>query len=621
MDLPTLATVEYSFLTQEQQRRHGTLSSLEIENYSSPYWRTPAPTRGWTTMKPLQCIKNSEGNDGLIPFNLFQKAHFLLYTYMLANLPAVAVKTEYAEEYRISWPMRIAHHLINKTILSDGGKVRQTLNSIELDFHAAFFINQTPAYARSVGNVKKLTSWSNSLPSYQLSLTFPWFFSERTELAMPIGCEHEGGNAVQEIAFRLDLGDLLQMERFDAETEKWVRIKPDLNVINTSTNRKVIETPTLWGMYSQRTPEEEEHTKLNFPSTKIEYTDMLFEMHSDTKNSGSKFKLTFETSIPAENVFLGAYLARPFSVRGNYSNSLNENWIEDGDNPYKYFTFKYKENQKSPENSAAILYSHVYPSRHFPAQTHEPGYNALPLSLVQGDERQSGFSLAELRACVDIELDTMNSNYITDQPVQRPTEEFHIFYIVTVQRDITYTYNPELKKYVITSSDTEGVIRTQNSSQYASSQMSRPAPVQQYTQHSTPRGSLFLTQPGLGGPMTPTTYPDQVMDRNGHFYPQQRSYAPQSGMYPPQRNQYYEHDQAMLTQQMAAADISARGGNMYAPQPGAQHGAQHAAQHGAQHHIIPPSNPQIQPQQTPVPPVQPAQAQRVVPMRPTQNGR
>lgn len=132
--------------------------------------------------------KQNVSMEGIIGQNNGYKYTFVDYSKLMDlakevilhdTFPAIKVKEDHLGDTRICHCKYPGHTRIAMANLYHGENIAQTIDNISLDLYVQKHIpeNRRPFYERMVGGIKEHTEWNTSLPSFQVSVPQPWYFS------------------------------------------------------------------------------------------------------------------------------------------------------------------------------------------------------------------------------------------------------------------------------------------------------------------------------------------------------------------------------------------------------------------------------------------------------------
>lgn len=365
------AKEELESLTEFQREIHVT-SSL-AEEIASNFYRNFVKSTWYSSVHmKLKCT--TDGDE--IVYAVNNSFHFLMYTYMRANLPPVRVKPEYKNRVRIAWCHNVGTNLMRHAVFKEDDDTYQKFDNIWLDIYFQFYQTSGAGKRRNhnigIGNLKYLEEWSESLPPYTINVDQPWFYSMDHALAFPIFYKSSQIRAEHRYTFRLPVAELLRVQ-IKTKDHTWKdttrKVYQYLDISPSAT----LKIPELWGRYAYITePEIKWYKCKQTRSFYIRDVEVC-----DTPNP-NKYNTTAEIPLHCKNPCLAFFWVaenRDASVIHNYSNyTTDTNNLYLGWDPIKSVSLTYGTTTRI-DNMPSDHFSIAEPRKHFPSSPCESGYH------------------------------------------------------------------------------------------------------------------------------------------------------------------------------------------------------------------------------------------------------
>lgn len=116
-----------------------------------------------------------------------QNFHYLLKSTLLIRTPMVSLKKEFQDNYEIAYCQNLGTNIIESAHFRINSLGYQTLTPIIFDTYSQYLIEKgRNSFLKGIGNVKELTTFAKSLPSYPLVIRQPFFYSLDNSTAFPL---------------------------------------------------------------------------------------------------------------------------------------------------------------------------------------------------------------------------------------------------------------------------------------------------------------------------------------------------------------------------------------------------------------------------------------------------
>lgn len=298
----------------------------------------------------------------IVTYRVGSNHHYLLYTYLDGSLPALAVKPEYVDTYRIRHCKFIPSRIVEKAVCRiDNSFVIQEMSSEWLTMNPEFFrkVGHDKTFHYGSGHTHELQTFGSVLPYHKLNHMGPWSYSMRSNTAFPIYRLSSQSELVHEYTYNLDLSRILQMEQLIED--KWVKVKPDLTKLNGVPSEDKILCPNLHACVGMIKDAE---MKKRSKSTYRLFTETVETCYSDAQVCGSqnKVKVKLEPKGSCKAITWGAKntIADELNIHGNYTTSIDD--LENGLSPIKDTSLVYKSDKFKElggnHTSGPTLYHH-----------------------------------------------------------------------------------------------------------------------------------------------------------------------------------------------------------------------------------------------------------------------
>lgn len=344
-----------------------------------------------------------DGSKSIMTYKVGNNFHYLLYSYLDGNLPALAVRQEYAGTHRIRHCRNIPSRITEKAVCKvDNSFTMQEVSSEWLNIHPEFFgkVGHKRSFDRGAGHTAELQVMSNILPQHKLNQMQPWFYSMSTHTAFPIFRLNSQSELIHEYTYNLDLSRIIQME--ELIDDHWVKIKPDLTKLIGVPLEGKIPNPNLHACVGMIRNNEIKHRSCD-PYRM--FTETVTTIFSDSQICGSQNKVPIKLKQKGscKALFWGSIntVASELNIHSNYTTSLED--YENGLSPVKDTTLickseKFKE-LGGNHTSGPTLY------HHFPCSPSINGLNAYAFCADPTDINANvGVLLGDIESEIQINL-------------------------------------------------------------------------------------------------------------------------------------------------------------------------------------------------------------------------
>lgn len=344
-----------------------------------------------------------DSSKSIMIYKIESSFHYLLYTYLDGVLPAMAVKPEYADRYRIKVCRNVPSRIVDNAVCKiDNSFIIQEISSQWLNINPEFFgkIGHKRSIDRGAGHTAELQNMNTILPQHKLNQMQPWFYSMSTHTAFPIYRLTSQSDLIHEYTYNLDLSRILQMEVL--ENDRWVKIVPDLTKLLGVPQEGKIPAPNLHACIGMI-----RNTEIKYRSCDPYrmFTESVSTLFSDSQMCGSQNKtvVKLKKNGSCKAIFWGAIntAASDLNIHSNYTTSLED--FENGLSPVKDTTLVCKSEKFKDlggnHTSGPTLY------HHFPCCPSINGLNAFSFCADPTDINANvGVLLGEMDAEIQINL-------------------------------------------------------------------------------------------------------------------------------------------------------------------------------------------------------------------------
>jgi hypothetical protein len=336
----------------------------------------------------------------------------LLTTDLWQVLPEIRVKNKFKDTVQVCWCMNIGLNIVREASLVTETSTIQTMDSIWLNRVTQHMLQIDRDHLfQMIGNVPELTSWSNQLPRYTLTVPQFWDYCRDYGKALPIGLAKK--DTISHIyKMRERIASLLRIRI--KQGEEWIETRLDAcrfkecPLVDVELETR-LSPPELYASYSKSNPSEWEWRQTQ---NNTFYTHDVVKIPGELRyEAGKRFQVPLEIESPCIGIFFSAEPLKALDSN-NYSNfTTNPSDLTKGADPFKSVSLMYGGLTKIPEVSS-LYSSRVVPARFFPITPYQRGYNVLCIGFApDGIDTDTTASLKLHNAKLVLELKD-----IEDQP-------------------------------------------------------------------------------------------------------------------------------------------------------------------------------------------------------------
>jgi hypothetical protein len=308
------------------------------------------------------------------------------------EIPAIQVKTEHENDYRICWPRYLLNKIADKVVLNLDNKVKYVLNTDILMISSQYFLQgRREAYDLDIGNIPELTEWTTFLTADNIKSKLPMPY-EGT-FALPL--IYKNTNTVFEIdcVFNLEIKGLLRMQKLIDGVWRDLN-KPNMSVLNGVNTESKIPTPTITQFYTKNTLNEKTYM-VKCDTYPIKYVYRNFqEVTPDKEKKGYNENKTIKVST--EKVVLADFFVSEnitSSDKNNYNNyTTNHDNSKLGYDPISRITKYVGDDQLNAQWSLPThIMKNTFCDDTFPSLPCERGFFGFPNSKrLKNNDLESG---------------------------------------------------------------------------------------------------------------------------------------------------------------------------------------------------------------------------------------
>lgn len=172
-----------------------TFDEIEKYLYNGPtavtYFVRCVKKATWFAQVPVALTQNAgtPNFNGDVAFQISRAGDYLLHVWLRATLPEVSLNPAVSTSSTtgIRWCANVGHNLIELAWITFNDLKVQEFDSFWLDMWSAFTVDASKrnGYNNMIGNILDLTQPSNYLPSYNLNVPLPFFFTRDSGIALP----------------------------------------------------------------------------------------------------------------------------------------------------------------------------------------------------------------------------------------------------------------------------------------------------------------------------------------------------------------------------------------------------------------------------------------------------
>lgn len=372
--MASIPKVELDALTDRQVKLHTSETGEIITRFHREFRKSLFHTPFTSKLK-----STTDGDDVLYSAN--NNLHFLTYTYLLLRLPKIEVKKEFEKKIRICWCHNVATNIISDGKFEVDNEVINSLDHTWLDVHPQYFTKPgfREHYNLGVGNIAYLEEWKSYLPSVQLRVILPWFYSYHTSHAFPIFRFPGQTQINHRMRFRRKVNELLRMQISSDDGRTWRSIKPNFKYLHCSA--KIISEPEMWAKYTYNTLEELNwqlkcNSADNVEGKKVYYINDMIAIDSENHAGyGKSISIELKTPHMCKSIFFMAENTDAIKYNNLSNYTTNSDNIYGGWDPIDNITLSYGIVKKFDKVNS-IHFSQIE-SCHFPIPPDTQGYHAI----------------------------------------------------------------------------------------------------------------------------------------------------------------------------------------------------------------------------------------------------
>lgn len=344
----------------------------------------------WATHLPVKMECTNSDSSG-ITYTCNNKFDFFINCYMATTLPAIKVKDEWAERYRICWPHNLGTNIVKEGVLRYDDDTAQSIDNVWYDIYGMLFIKPgfRDLYNTMIGNIDCLENWTTSLPGYTTSVNQPWDYSRSLSLAVPL-CLCSKSRVTHTYTPRLKIADLLRVNTMsnykEYKSDKSGKIKPiwkpgkyNAKFLLGVPKDGTISTPEMWGRYVLVTDAERDWHKTSSPS--VRYIQDIIKITSDNpKTYGETESLKIISTTPCNAMIWVAENVNATKIKNisNYTTDIDN--VYSGWNPCQNATLMLGNSCRFQE-LPSHHFDRMEPYYYFRSPPTEAGYNACSFSF------------------------------------------------------------------------------------------------------------------------------------------------------------------------------------------------------------------------------------------------
>jgi hypothetical protein len=335
-------------------------------------WET-IPKLSWFSQVPTLLSTKDRVKDFGREFSvsISRNADNLLQTWLHVTIPSVTVSSDNSFDC-LRWTKNLMHNLIKECYITFTDKNNTEVvqgvhrfNNYHLDFWNSFMIplGKKSNYNTMIGNIDELTVPQRFLPSKELILPLPFFFSRDVGLALPVAAIVYQEMKIH-IVFR-DWSELLILENM----ETFKVSKPSLeNIKEKDLHLKDVE---VWGNYTMVSGDERKRMAC-MPLTKlIEQVHTIPVQSFDPLKDSQEYDLS-SLNRPVKTLF--------FAVRNKTKVNNWSNYTSKEEDPIAKVSLIY-ENTSRLKNMRASYFSLLQPYYHSVSTPSEVGLHMYSYAL------------------------------------------------------------------------------------------------------------------------------------------------------------------------------------------------------------------------------------------------
>lgn len=382
------------FITDDTSNDHEDDNDSNEEEFPdavTPFPKAMSPIL-WYTNTFIEC-RTKKVDEKRISYTIPHGFHLLSYTVYVQPIPKLWIPDQYKNDYRIKWTDDICIHT---NILSE-----LRCGNIPLPMFDNYYMldkrqfdrdsNNEHSTQKDMGNCKEITGWNSILPSTELKMSHPWFYT-KDDNAFPLYELNEANKLTHILTLNNNVSSLLCMQQRD-ESGKWRDIKVDLTKIeglNSLENNKLPQ-PKFYASVSHITKKQIAGYRRNNPSSTFYIEDVL--MDSKPGDNIVSFELPNINAL-VNSIYFKAQNSNSL-VYNNYSNFTSHRSIKrKGEDPTQDFSVDYDSGSGVKINSLpTYLFSGQFVKNHYKSTPVETGYHAWTPLCSTSQIVDSGISL------------------------------------------------------------------------------------------------------------------------------------------------------------------------------------------------------------------------------------
>jgi hypothetical protein len=392
----------------------------------------------------IDCVNPGDDTTATVYRAKATPQHGLLYTYLIAKLPAIKAKPG----YQVRWCPNVGLNIFKTGVLYFNDNQLQNIDSVYCDNYIQTMIspNERETVDVGLGNVDELQNWSTSLPSYSTSFTIPWFYSLEHTSVFPLYMCGAMDRLEHNLLLRRKISQLLMIRKIGDNNEStMVPFNPEYVTIGTgpSVTEPEIPMPEMYGEYLFLTEMECNFYRCNASGRDMINIDSVYSAEAENPSPLEKtVAITFaEIGYPVHTIHWVAenHTAMEHNYHSNYTTNPLDHTT--GRSPIESSTL---ETSKGPifRNLERVHTERVHPSKHFRSVPHTPGYNAWTFGMRGYDvDPKPGINMSNGKLTVKLK-DT--NPYLDDGDTKPPQDTY------TIKVRLVYTHRLKFKSWPAT---------------------------------------------------------------------------------------------------------------------------------------------------------------------------
>ena len=340
--------------------------------------------KGWAVDEDLKFNAKSN-DDGSANFNSFEydcteNFHLHYESHLEFDIQAVELKDKYKDRFQICWVPNVGSNYIGIVIFKSGDKTITSKIPNDFDNHYQANLNsdQKAEYDIGVGNVPKMTTWSDKLPKYPITLDLPMGYSIDKPFLLLLSKAKPIKHIVR---VKKNITNLLKMrEKIENEdgSFEWRDVSKKINkkYFENKKLTKIMGDVTFHGRLGLL--DQSEITWFNEEGPDVVdvlYYDTVRAKSTDLTSEGEHATCDLISEDPCAAIFWNGKERR---IKGDCSNYTTEIDPEEGENPCTEYEIKLG-NRTLKGN--AIKSSRLAYKYHFLGNPNKAGYNACAIHI------------------------------------------------------------------------------------------------------------------------------------------------------------------------------------------------------------------------------------------------